>query len=96
MAVASQRGGIDRAAPQGRLRLPHDLASWVAKTMADLQINEAALTVEVALAISSINFPHGDPADQVLAATAKALDLTLVTADEHLIHLPGIRVLANR
>jgi hypothetical protein len=23
-------------------------------------------------------------------------DLTLVTADEHLLHLPGIRVLANR
>ena len=81
---------------KGRLRLPRDVASWVARTMQDLQISEAPLTVEVALAISSINFPHGDPADHFLAATAKVLDLTLVTADEHLIHLPGIRVLANR
>jgi PIN domain nuclease of toxin-antitoxin system len=48
------------------------------------------------LTISSINFPHDDPADHFLAATAKVLDLTIVTADEHLIHLPGIRVLANR
>jgi PIN domain nuclease of toxin-antitoxin system len=71
-------------------------ASWVAKTMEDLQINEAALTVEVALAISTINFPHGDPADHFRAATARVLDLTLVTADQHLIPLPGIRVLANR
>jgi PIN domain nuclease of toxin-antitoxin system len=81
---------------KGRLRLPRDVASWVAKTMQDLQVTEAPLTVEVALAISSTNFPHGDPADHFLAATAKVLDLTLVTADEHLLHLPGIRALANR
>jgi PIN domain nuclease of toxin-antitoxin system len=81
---------------KGRLKLQHDVASWVAKTMQDLQLSEAPLTVEVALAISSIKFPHGDPADHFLAATAKVLDLTLVTGDEHLMHLPGIRVLANR
>jgi len=81
---------------KGRIRLPNDVAGWVAKTMQDLELTEAPLTVEVALAISSINFPHGDPADQFLAATAKVFDLTLVTADEYLMHLPGIRVLANR
>ena len=79
-----------------RLSLPNDVAAWVVKTMADLQLTEAPLTVEVALAIASINFPHGDPADHFLAATAKVFDLTLVTADEHLIRLPGIHVLANR
>ena len=61
-----------------------------------MQLTEAPLTVEVALAIASINFPHGDPADQFLTATAKVFDLTLVTADEHLISLPGIHVLSNR
>jgi PIN domain nuclease of toxin-antitoxin system len=64
--------------------------------MQDLQLTEAPLTVEVALAISTINFPHGDPADHFLAATAKVFDLTLVTSDEHLIHLPGLHVLSNR
>jgi PIN domain nuclease of toxin-antitoxin system len=81
---------------KGRITLPKDVAGWVAKTMKDLQLTEAPLTVEVALAIASISFPHGDPADHFLAATAKVFDLTLVTADEHLIHLPGIHVLANR
>jgi PIN domain nuclease of toxin-antitoxin system len=81
---------------KGRIRLPNDVIAWVAKTMRDLELTEAPLTVEVALAISSINFPHGDPADHFLAATTKVFDLTLVTADEHLLHLPGIRVLANR
>jgi len=81
---------------KGRLKLPHDVASWVAKTIEALQINEAPLTVEVALAIWSVDFRHGDPADQFLAATARVLDLTLVTADERLLDVPRIRVLANR
>jgi PIN domain nuclease of toxin-antitoxin system len=33
---------------KGRLTLPDDVAAWVAKTMADLQLTEAPLTVEVA------------------------------------------------
>jgi PIN domain nuclease of toxin-antitoxin system len=81
---------------KGRLKLPVEVKAWVAKTMEDLQLIEAPLTVEVALAISSLSFPHGDPADHFLAATAKIFDLTLVTADENLITLPGIRVLGNR
>jgi PIN domain nuclease of toxin-antitoxin system len=80
---------------KGRLKLPSGVAGWVSKTMQDLDLTEAPLTIEVALAISSINFAHGDPADHFLAATAKVFDLTLITADEHLIHLPGIHVLAN-
>ena len=73
---------------KGRLRLPSDVAAWVA--LEDLELTEAPLTVDVALAVGSINFPRGDPADHFLAATAKVFELTLVTADEHLIHLPGI------
>lgn len=80
---------------KGRLRLPREVAAWVAKSMQEMELTEAPLTVEVALAISSINFPHADPADHFLAATAKVFDLTLVTADEHLLNLPGIRVMAN-
>jgi PIN domain nuclease of toxin-antitoxin system len=81
---------------KGRLALPKDLSAWVTQTMTDLELSEAPLTVEVALAVSSLNFAHGDPADHFLAATAKVLDLTLLTADAHLIGLSGIRVLANR
>ena len=81
---------------KGRLTLPPDVAAWVNTTMLDLQLTEAPLTIDVALAISSLTFPHGDPADHFLAATARVFDLTLVTGDEHLIGLPGIRTLANR
>lgn len=81
---------------KGRVSLPKDIPSWVAQTMTDLEISEAPVTVEVALAVSSLNFPRGDPADHFLAATARVLDLTLVTADARLSGLSGIRVLANR
>lgn len=81
---------------KGRITLPNELATWVTKTMQDLELSEAPLTVEVALAVSSITFPRGDPADHFLAATAKVLDLTLITADEKLIAAGEIKVLANR
>jgi PIN domain nuclease of toxin-antitoxin system len=81
---------------KGRFRTLPELPVWVANTMSELRLAEAPLTVEAVLAISSLNLPHNDPADGFIAATAKVFDLTLVTADEHLLHLPGIRVLANR
>lgn len=81
---------------KGRLQLPRNLPNWIAATMADLKLVEAPFTIEVALAISSFTFAHRDHADQFLAATAKVFNLTLVTAGEHLLRLPGIRVLANQ
>jgi len=79
-----------------RAKTPHDLATWVSSSMQELKLNEAPITLEVALAVSTLDFPHGDPGDHFLAASAKVFDLTLVTADRNLIELSGIRVLANR
>ncbi len=79
-----------------RVTIPGEVGVWVGETMRGLELTEAPLTVEVALAIASINFPHGDPADHFIAATAKVFDLTLVTADERLMRLPEIRIMANR
>jgi PIN domain nuclease of toxin-antitoxin system len=81
---------------KGRLQVHPDIETWVKKSMLDLQLAEAPLTIDVALAIPSIGFQHADPADHFLAASAKVFDLTLITADEHLLKLPAIRVLANR
>jgi PIN domain nuclease of toxin-antitoxin system len=59
-------------------------------------MNEAPLTHEVVLESRYIDVPHGDPADRFLVATAKVLDLTLVTADQRLFGLKSCAVLANR
>jgi PIN domain nuclease of toxin-antitoxin system len=80
---------------KGRAQTPHDIPAWVANSMKELRLTEAPLTIEVSLTISALDFSHGDPADHFLAATAKVFDLTLVTADQNLLGLKGIRVLAN-
>jgi PIN domain nuclease of toxin-antitoxin system len=81
---------------KGRVRLKPDAVSWINDNLSRLKIREAPLTFEVALAISSLNLPHNDPADGFIAATAKVFGLTLVTADEQLIKLADIAVLPNR
>jgi PIN domain nuclease of toxin-antitoxin system len=81
---------------KGRMRLMPDAVTWINDNLARLKIREAPLTFEVALAISSLNLPHNDPADGFIAATAKVFGLTLVTADEQLARLKDITVLSNR
>src|SRR5437899_7461981 len=62
---------------KGRLTLPHDIQIWVTKTVQHLQLTEAPLTIEVARAISTIKFPHGDKADQLRSASGKGVNTTL-------------------
>jgi PIN domain nuclease of toxin-antitoxin system len=79
-----------------RVQLNEDAVLWAQRTMEQLQLLEAPLTMEVALLTSTLGLPHSDPSDRLIAASAKAFDLTLVTADEKLIAASGIQVLANR
>ena len=81
---------------KGRMKLIPDAVSWINDNLTRLKIREAPLTFEVALAISSLNLPHNDPADGFIAATAKIFGLTLVTADKELAKLTDIAVLRNR
>jgi PIN domain nuclease of toxin-antitoxin system len=79
---------------KGRIRLHGDLGSWMTKSTAPFR--EAPLTHEIALAARELKMAHQDPADRFLAATAKVLDLTLVTADVNLLGLGEVSTLANR
>ncbi|MGO9073377.1 MAG: type II toxin-antitoxin system VapC family toxin [Terriglobales bacterium] len=60
------------------------------------QLREAPLTSEIVMAGLSLSLPHADPADRFLAATAKVLDLTLVTADRNLLDSGEFSTLPNR
>jgi PIN domain nuclease of toxin-antitoxin system len=78
---------------KGRIRVEDPLA-WVERA-AD-QLREAPLTQEIVRTGFALSLPHTDPADRFLAATAKVLKLTLVTADQRLLGLGEIASLANR
>jgi PIN domain nuclease of toxin-antitoxin system len=78
---------------KGRIRINEDLATWLTRATAGTR--EAPLTHEIALVARQLQM-HQDPADRILVATAKVLDLTLVTADARLLGLGLTRTLANR
>lgn len=78
---------------KGRLVITGNAVGWFEQSLAGLR--EAPLTHEIALLAERLPL-HGDPADRFLAATAKVLGLTLVTADERLLGLGDIATLANR
>jgi PIN domain nuclease of toxin-antitoxin system len=79
-----------------RLELDRDLREWVEQSKRELMLREAPLSWEVADELRFTILRQRDPADRFLVATAKVYDLTLVTADEHLVNVTGLRVLQNR
>jgi PIN domain nuclease of toxin-antitoxin system len=79
-----------------RIRLKDDFRVWLAHAFERTPISEAPFTLAVAAEAVKIQLPQGDAGDTFLAATALALDLTLVTADEQLLDCSWLNVLANR
>jgi len=80
---------------KGRIALNEEVSTWVPKAIAAGSLREAPLTNEIALESANLQMPHRDPADYLLAATARVLDLTLVTADKRLLDSRQCPVLAN-
>ena len=81
---------------RGRLKVDGPAAEWVEQMVQALPRWEAPLTHAIAVASRELTLPHQDPADRFLAATARVMGLTLVTADERLLAANDYDVLANR
>jgi PIN domain nuclease of toxin-antitoxin system len=83
-------------AERGRLALRPDVGRWLEQAMAGLALREAPLTTAIALESRHLDVATEDPADRFIAATARAYDCTLVTADHALRRVPGQSVLFCR
>ena len=81
---------------RGRLTVTRPAAEWVEQMVQALPRREAPLTHEIALVSRQMALSHQDPADRFIAATAKVMGVTLVTADQRLLHSKEYAVLANR
>jgi PIN domain nuclease of toxin-antitoxin system len=79
-----------------RLTLHPNPQTWIANALDAVPMREAQITYQVAQETARIQLPHRDPADRFLVATARVFDLTLATADEHLLKARQVPVLANR
>lgn len=80
----------------GRVRVRGEPGIWVQGALRASPFREAPLTHAVALESRRVSLPHRDPADRFLAATARLLDLALVTADARLLAARPCKLLANR
>lgn len=83
-------------AEKGRILLKPDPSAWIQHILDTIPFHEAAVTHAVALMSRQIDLDHQDPADRFLAATAAIYELTLVTADERLLHSQQFKTLAAR
>jgi len=71
---------------KGRISLPMDVRTWVREAFTKPGLSLEPLTPEIAIEISHLpGDMHGDPADRILAATARILGATLLTKDQRLI-----------
>ena len=71
---------------KGRLALDRDVGEWLGAALALPGIRLAPLAPEIAVA--STRLPgdlHADPADRIIAATARHIDAVLVTEDQRLL-----------
>jgi PIN domain nuclease of toxin-antitoxin system len=70
--------------------------SWVRKALETAPMHEAPISHDIALAAGDVTLPHRDPADRFLIATARVLELTLVTADRRILgHARKVALLGN-
>jgi len=78
---------------RGRLGLPADVRidRFIADVLLDLQLQVLPITPEVAAMSQDPRFAHGDPADRLIAATALAEGLPLITADSRLQAVTALR-----
>ncbi|MBW2094595.1 MAG: type II toxin-antitoxin system VapC family toxin [Deltaproteobacteria bacterium] len=72
-------------AEKGRIVLDARPELWVRDVFKTIPFHEAPLNHEVAMQSRMIDFPHEDPADRFLVATALVYDLKLITADKRII-----------
>ena len=78
----------------GRLELACAVEEWIEQAMVSPGVQLLELTPQIA--IESTKLPgsfYRDPADQIIVATARIYDISLLTADSRILQYPHVRTL---
>ena len=79
---------------RGRLELDRDVEDWLSDALALDGVETLPLTVEIAVRSTRLSQGfQGDPADQLVVATAVVLRAPLVTRDERIQQFSGVRTI---
>lgn len=77
---------------KGRLTLNQPIDVWVHLARAAPGVQLLALTPEIAIESTRLPDPfHKDPADRILVATARVLNIPIVTEDRKILAYPHVR-----
>lgn len=77
---------ISMLVARGRVSLPRDLREWLEFHLSQPGFSVHPLSAAVAVGSTSLPAdPHGDPADRIIIATARHLDVPLITADRKIL-----------
>lgn len=79
---------------RGRLRLALDVRDWLCRCESLPFLT--FVPVSNAIAVESVrlpDFPHPDPADRIITATALSLGAALVTKDDKLRNYPNVKTI---
>ena len=77
-----------------RLELDRDVSDWLSDAIALEGIEVVPLTADIAVRSTRLSQGfHGDPADQLIVATAIVLGAALVTRDERIQKFAGVKTI---
>jgi PIN domain nuclease of toxin-antitoxin system len=77
---------------RGRLQLPVAVSSYLSDIIAALRLTVLPITPAIAEAAQASDIVQGDPADRLIAATARVSGAVLLSADEQFRSLSDICV----
>ena len=84
---------IAMLAARQRIVIPVPLADYLRDIVLALRMQVLPITPEIATLSQSAIFRHGDPADRLIGATALHHRAPLVSADQQLAAVTGLRVI---
>jgi PIN domain nuclease of toxin-antitoxin system len=84
---------VAKAVQVGHLSLPEDVERWIEEAIAYPGI--AVVPLDARIVTESTRLPgqfHRDPADQMIVATARVLDATLLTVDKQILAYEHVKL----
>lgn len=75
---------------KGRIGFSIPTLTWIRRSLKEFDIRLVELTAEIAVESTLLTGMHADPADQIIAATARVSGMPLVTSDHRLRRFQGV------
>ncbi len=84
---------VAKLVEHGRLALPLPVEHWIATALAYPGVRLLPISPRIAVESTQLPGPfRSDPADQIIVATARVFDCTLMTADQKIRNYPHVKV----